>query len=565
MIDIEYIASEKISGYPSFFKKPVLKTLKKLIRQDEINEFLQQTSHLGTFEFIEEILEYFNFTYKISNNETENIPKTGRTIIIANHPQGALDSLCLIHLVSKIRKDIKITANTFLSSIPQLKPLLIEIDPFNNKIPKNSVKEIDKALKNEEVVIFFPAGEVSRITPSGIKDGKWYQGFLKFSFKNRSPILPIYIKSKNSALFYGTSYINKTFSSLLLPNEMFMQKNKSLEFKIGELIPFENFSRLNIDKKTLVKLFKKHLYKLPKNKQVFQTQKCIAHPEEKGEIKKELKNSEFLGETADGKKIYLYQNSDESVILKEIGRLRELTFRKVKEGTGKKRDLDRYDKYYKHIILWDDENLEIIGSYRIGTGAEIYEQYGIKGFYSNTLFDFSRRFEKLLPFSIELGRSFVQPKYWGSRALDCLWQGIGKYLKNNPQIKYMFGPVSISSAMPKTAQNLIIYYHDLYYGNKDALVKAKNPFILKKREIDEMEEIFCGYDRNKDFFILKEQLKEYNISIPTLYKHYTGLCENHGVQFLGYNIDKYFNDCIDSMILVEIDKINEKKKKRYFS
>lgn len=567
MVDIETLSSDSgFSKLPGFIKTPVFGTLKKVIRQNEINDFLAKNSHLGPFELIEEILEYFNFTYKLSANEIENIPKTGRVIIIANHPQGSLDSLSLINLIKKTRNDINIIANSLLNSIEQLKPLLIEVNPFKGKITKNSVKKIQRTLENEEVVIFFPAGEVSRMSPFGIKDGKWHKSFLKFALKTRSPVLPVYIKSKNSSLFYGASYINKNLSSILLPNEMFLQKNKSLEFKIGELIPYESFSAFNLDKKTLVKLFKKHLYRLNKNKPpVFQTQKCIAHPTERQLIKNELKNASLLGETTDGKQIYLYECSQESELMKEIGRLRELTFRKVGEGTGKKRDLDKYDKYYKHIILWDEDSLEIIGSYRIGEGNFIYNAFGVKGFYSNTLFEFKEAFQPYFKHSIELGRSFVQPKYWGSMALDYLWQGIGKYLKQNPHIKYMFGPVSISDSIPQNAKNLIIYFYDLYYGKNKNLVQAKNPFVIKKNELIELKEIFTHNDLKKDMLILKENLKHFNLAIPALYKHYTELCEENGISFLGYNIDKDFAECTDSLILVEIEKIKEKKKKRYIN
>jgi len=150
--------------------------------------------------------------------------------------------------------------------------------------------------------------------------------------------------------------------------------------------------------------------------------------------------------------------------LREIGRLREYTFRKVEEGTGKKRDTDSFDKYYEHIVLWDENDLEIVGSYR------------------NTLFKFKEEFESYLVDSIELGRSFVQPKYWGSRALDYLWQGIGAYLVQNPSIKYIFGPVSLSVALPKDALNLIVSYYSHYYGTKKPLVKEIDPFVMNKQE-----------------------------------------------------------------------------------
>ena len=176
---------------------------------------------------------------------------------------------------------------------------------------------------------------------------------------------------------------------------------------------------------------------------------------------------------------------------------------------------------------------------------------------------FNPQFEKYLNNSIELGRSFVQPRYWGSRALDYLWQGIGAYLHQNPHIKYMFGPVSLSTSLPKGAQNLVLYYYQHYYENHQELLNPDNKFVFSKVEMKELKDVFKGDDAKKDFITLKEQLNCYGVSVPTLYKQYTDLCDEGGISFLGFNIDVIFNDCVDSFILVEIDKIKDKKRKRY--
>jgi len=554
----------QIDRLPKPLKIPFFGTIKKVIHQNDINAFLKENRYSGPFTFIELALEYFNFSYKVSTNQVENIPATGRVVIIANHPLGALDALSLIDLVKSVRSDIKIVANDMLAQIPQLKSLLISVDAFGSKISKESVSEVYSALDREEVVIVFPSGEVSRARPTGVKDTRWHKGFLNFAMKKNAPILPIYIKAKNSTLFYTLSSLNKRLSAALLPHEMFQQKSKTLEFKIGELIPYKSFSQSLLDRKTQVKLFKRHLYRIAKNrKPIFATQKCIAHPENRQTLKEELKSSQLLGNTKDGKKIYLYEFEQESALMREIARLREFTFRKVEEGTGNKRDSDAFDYYYKHIVLWDEEALEIVGSYRIGESNFIMKHYDLEGFYSDSLFHFDAAFEKYLQNSIELGRSFVQPKYWGSRALDYLWQGIGAYLHQNPHIRYMFGPVSLSASLPKGAQNLILYYYNHYYGNHQSLMHPEKAFVFTKNEKEELEELFCGEDAQKDFVTLKEQLSCYGVSVPTLYKQYTDLCEEGGISFLGFNIDIDFNDCVDSFILVEIAKIKEKKRERY--
>ncbi|CAA6821019.1 MAG: Putative hemolysin [uncultured Sulfurovum sp.] len=553
-----------IKTIPKPLLLPFVSAIKKIIHENDINLFLEERTHAGPFTFVESVLEYFDFSYKFSSNQIENIPATGRVVIIANHPLGALDALSLIHLVKRVRSDIKIVANDMLTNIEQLQPILVGVNTFGEGISKTSVKEISNTLEKEEVLIVFPSGEVSRARPNGIKDTQWQKGFLKFAKKSMSPIVPIHINARNSSLFYTLSSLNKSLSSILLAHEMFKQKKNSLEFHIGESIPYKNYNSTFLDTKSQVKLFKKHLYRIAKGKKpIFNTQKCIAHPEDRQSLKKELKKSQLLGQTNDGKIIYLYEHQKASIVLQEISRLREYTFRKVEEGTGKKRDKDAYDYYYKHIILWDDDALEIVGSYRIAESNFVYANYTEEGFYTNSLFGFTDKFEPYLNNAIELGRSFVQPKYWGSRALDYLWQGIGAYLYENEHIKYLFGAVTLSGNMSQDAQELIIYYYDKYYGKNHELLKPKNKFKFQKNSLDDLAIIFKGQNAKENLMILREQLTYYGTSIPTLYKQYADLCEEGGISFMGYNIDKDFENCIDSFILVEVDKMKEKKKNRY--
>ncbi len=567
MVDVEKALSVKypaMLSYPSIVRHSFVYVLKKLLHQEEINTFLTHTEAYRGFDFVEAVLEYFNFGYTISNKDKANIPASGRVIMIANHPLGALDALALIALVKEIRSDVKILANDILMQIEPLSELLIPIDNLNGVMAKESIKKVYEALQNDEALIVFPSGEVSRAHPTGIKDTKWKKGFLKFAQKSNAPLLPVFIDAKNSPLFYTLSMINKQLSTFLLAREMFKKRSKIIGFKVGEMIPFKSLQKSEMSETTLVGLLKKHLYRISKGKKgIFATQKAIAHPEERKCIRSELKNSTLLGQTSDGKKIYLYASEENSALLKEIGRLREVTFRKVEEGTGEKRDVDFFDKHYKHIILWDEEELEVVGAYRIGEANFISDYLGAEGFYSHTLFEFTPAFEPYLHNAIELGRSFVQPRYWGSRALDYLWQGIGAYLFANPHIRYMYGPVSLSDVYPKMAKNLIITFYTLYFSPSSTLVKARNGYFMSHAEMKEAEAFFTGDDYKADFLTLKEQLSLMNLCVPTLYKQYTELCDEGGICFLDFNIDKAFGNCVDSFILVDINKIKEAKKARY--
>mgnify|MGYP003543995377 FL=1 len=566
MIDIQKEIEKKFPNMnkkENFLKKSLFKIAKKIVHEDSINQFLTQNSHLKGFEFVDAVLDYFDFDYAVSSNDLQNIPTSGKVVIIANHPLGGLDALCLLRLISQVRKDVKIVANDFLAGFEALNSLIITIDNYKLKQSKSDIKKIYEALKNEEAVIIFPAGEVSRATAKGIKDPTWNKGFLNFAQNTNAPILPIFLDAKNSKTFYTISVINKTFSTLLLSHEMFNKKSKRINIKVGQIIPNENIAPKGIDKKFLLNLYRKHLYSLKKGKKsFFETQSAIAHPVSRIDLLNELKKSKLIGQTLDGKKIYLYDYVEDSIVLKELGRLRELSFRKVGEGVNKKRDTDKYDIYYQHIILWDENDLEIVGSYRIGNSDFIFKNIGVKGFYSNTLFKYNEEFTPYLKDSIELGRSFVQPKYWGTRALDYLWFGIGAYLRTNPNIKYMFGPVSMSATFPTVAKDMMIFYYSHYYGDQQNLVEAKVPYSYSNN-LSEIKEIFDLNDKKKDFKFLKSTLANIGVSIPTLYKQYSDIAEDKGVKFLGFNVDNSFGYCIDGFILVEVAKIKDSARQRY--
>ncbi|MDN4501891.1 GNAT family N-acyltransferase [Alteromonadaceae bacterium BrNp21-10] len=553
-------------NYPDVAQKPWLFkslsfVLRGLLHEKECVEFEELYPHLQGIEFIEQVLEYFNFTYSTRSQEKERIPTQGRLVIIANHPIGSLDGLALLKLISEVRSDIKVVANQMLMAIKPLHSLLLPVNNMHGGTKKECIANIQSHLDNEGALIIFPAGEVSRLRPEGIRDCQWRSGFLRIAKTAEAPILPIFMDGKNSPLFYGLSAIYKPLATALLVKEMFKQRSKHLPVRIGELIPFESYGTAKISAPQQVKLFKKHLYRIATNKpSVFQTQKPIAPAEARSELKKAIKQDcEDLGSTADGKGIYLYRYAGSSPILREIGRLREISFRAVGEGSFKRRDTDRYDNDYFHLILWDKEELEIVGAYRFGDAKRLTAEKGVKGLYSASLFQYGQAMDEYFDKGLELGRSFVQPKYWGKRSLDYLWFGIGAFLERHPEYRYLFGPVSLSNTYPKPAKDLLIYFYQLYFGNDQHIAQSNAPYSLP---ID-FQQVFTGNDYKADFTQLKHMLANMGLSVPTLYKQYTELCEPGGVQFLSFGVDPDFNDCVDGLVLVDLDHLKDKKRSRY--
>ncbi|SBS35953.1 2-acyl-glycerophospho-ethanolamine acyltransferase [Marinomonas spartinae] len=567
MIEVEQLIANKS---PQFFDKsplitrPTLSFLKRLFHESEVNQFLEKNKDSVGFEFIDRVLDHFNFSYQVSQVDRRNIPAIGRVMIIANHPLGALDGLALLRLIGEIRPDVKIVANDLLMSLDGLKSLVLPVDNMGGKTGRQQLKAIMNSLHNDEAVIIFPAGEVSRISPSGVKDQRWNESYLKLAKKSNSPILPVHIGGRNSMMFYTSSILYRPLSTIQLPNEMFRQRNRKIPMQVGQAIPVQELSKLPLSDKEKNKLVKRHLYRIAKGKKpLLKTEKTVEHPQNRQLIKTELKQAEHLGSTKDNKQIFLVDYDPMSVTMKEIGRLREIAFRKVGEGTGERSDLDKYDQYYRHLVLWDEEALEIVGAYRIGEVARYMKEDNQNRIYSAELFSYSCDMEAYFEQGIELGRSFVQPKYWGMRSLDYLWYGIGAYLKRHPEIRYMFGPVSLSNSYPQIAKDLIVSFYKKYFPDAEYLARSFNPYQVSQEHQDIISGLLKGERYEEDFRTLKEQLGHLGASVPTLFKQYSELCEPGGVRFLDFGVDVDFGYCIDGLVLVDLTKVKETKRNRY--
>lgn len=567
-IDLKEIIVSKFpkleSEYPKIILTLIIKIFALITKVNKINDFLEKNKDKIGFDFIDELFEYLNFSYYVSGKDKLRIPSEGRVICVANHPLGALDGLSILRAISEVRSDVKIVANDILMNLEPLKNLFLPIDLYSPKAQKRNIELIEEAMIREEVLIFFPAAEVSRFSPKGIRDGDWQRGALKFAKKYNAQILPINVRGKNSILFYFVSFINKNWATAMLPREMFSKKSNSIILSVGNIIPSSSFVSSKLNDKAEIKLLKKHTYNIGYGKpEIYKTEKNIIHPVSRKELKFELTKSEILGYTKDGKKIFLVSAPTANFILKEISRLREITYRKVGEGTGNKYDIDIFDRFYKHIVLWDETDLEIVGSYRLGICKNILETQGVEFIYNTQQFDFK---EKMIPYlneGLELGRSFIQQKYWGSNALDYLWQGIGAYLNKYSDIRYLFGSVSISANYPEEAKNLIVSYYKKWYSNNELLCIAKNQFNISASNKKFCENILIGEDYNQDMRILKNVLKNYGMSVPVLLRKYTEICEYGTITFLDYGIDESFSNSIDCFILVDLHYMKDEFKSRY--
>ncbi|MDW7679482.1 MAG: lysophospholipid acyltransferase family protein [bacterium] len=568
-LDLRQVIESKSPGYleryPKIISNLIVNLLTRILQLNQINAFIEKNVDKRGFEFIDELFDHLDFSYLVSSQDRLKIPSEGRLICVANHPLGALDGLVLIKAISSIRPDVKIVANDILMNLENLKDLFLPYDIFSPTAQRSRLAGIKNALLNDETVIFFPAAEVSRLTIRGIRDRKWLKGPLYFAHKYQAPILPIYVKARNSILFYAVSLLAKSFSMFMLPREILRKGRRAVQLKVGDPIPNQNFKTKTINLKVQTRLLKRHVYRLAKHKKgIFKTEKTIIHPVDRKLLKSDLASAELLSQVAEAKKLYLTDFKSTTHIMREIFRLREVTFRKVGEGTGNKYDFDQFDKWYKHIVLWDEESLDIVGSYRLGLCREIIANHGIKGIYNASLYQFSEAFHPILDKAVELGRSFIQQKYWRSNALDYLWQGIGSFLMRHPDIRYLFGAVSISDYYSADAKSMIVYFYKKWFGGDEKLVTADHPFIMTRQQEDEAAQIFNNDDYNQDFRTLKTMLKNIGYSIPVLFRRYSELCEPNGVKFLAFGVDESFSNVVDGLVLLDMSMLKESKRQRYY-
>jgi len=537
--------------------------LKWVLREDEFQRFAARYPHLKGLDMVEQVLEHLDVSCELSERDLEQIPQRGPVVVVANHPLGTIDGMALLHAISQVRRDVKIVANRLIMLLEPLNSLMLPVDNIGNRTSRQQLQHMQQHLNNQGVLIIFPAGEVSRLTSAGVRDREWHHSFLRLAAKARAPLVPVHVEGRNSSLFYTTAKVAPPVAMLMLVREMFKQRGMRIKLRIGAQIPFAHWHDGHTPGKELAKRVRKHVYRLGQGKKgLFQTESAIALAEDRAELKKALLQSELLGTTTDGKQIYLWRRNGATwvPILRELGRLREIAFRAVGEGSGRRRDLDSYDDDYYHLILWDDAELEIVGAYRFIPGGEQLERRGMEGLYSHSLFHYDERMIPILRQGIELGLSFIQPAYWGKRGLDYLWLGIGAYVAKYPEVRYLFGPVSISGTMPLAARDLLVAFYRIYFPTDFPLATSRCPYPASLPDVLAQ---FSGNDYKEDLQRLKQLLSNLGAAIPTLYKQYCEVYEPGGVQFIDFGSDPDFNNCIDGLVLADLTKIKPSRYERY--
>ncbi|WHI45841.1 GNAT family N-acyltransferase [Microbulbifer sp. VAAF005] len=398
---------------------------------------------------------------------------------------------------------------------------------------------------------YFSGGRGIQANPQGVRDGRWNPGFVRFAEKTNAPILPVQVQGRNSWWFYGLSMLNKPLSTLWLIREMFKQASRSIDIRIGRPLETEHFHSWPLTPRAKAALWRKHVYQLHRSPVPLGPELIVeAEPEE--EVARVVESCVSLSES-DNFSVRLYRQKADCPVMRELARVREIAFRAVGEGTGQSRDWDAFDAHYDHLLLWDTENRQIAGAYRIAAT----ETLSADEVYSSTLFNYPQPPRQCLPESAELGRSFLLPDYWRGRGLDLLWSAIGQWVLRN-KVRYLFGPVSMPGTFSVRAKSAIVRYFSHYFAPENSLGDARLPFPEAQSELPEL----LG-NSVSDMRQLKQVLREEGVMLPPLFKKYASVTKPGGTSFHAFNIDPDFCDAVDGLVVVDLSKVDEKFARRY--
>ncbi|MBZ5668029.1 MAG: lysophospholipid acyltransferase family protein [Acidobacteriia bacterium] len=554
----------------------------KFIPMEQARELYQRARSAPQGFRLEALLAEMKVKLDVPPADLERIPLKGPLVAVANHPFGMLDGVALGVLLSRARPDVKILTNSLLEGIPELHEHCIFVDPFHtaSSTDKN-VKPLKQALawlRQGGALAVFPAGEVSQwnVRRAQVTDPVWNTVAARLVRKTGASALPVYFCGRNSVTFQLLGLINPRLRTLFLLQEFLQQREKDVQIRIGSAIPSELIATLDNDEeateylrlrtyllsyrgKKPISLPTKMRSALPRKAQEtiapevpsqFVINDIAALPAERLLVE----NAEFV--------VYAARASELPYALDELGRLREITFRAAGEGTGRSADLDQFDSYYWHLLLWNKERQELAGAYRAGNTDEIIRAHGIKGLYTNTVFRYDEQLFLKIGSALELGRSFVRPEYQRQYApLLLLWKGIARFVAAHPETPVLFGAVSISNEYSSLSREMIVRYFEQREDGREFadLIQARTPFRAPKLRRWDCGAV-CGALR--DLEELAEPIsdvEEDGKGLPILIKQYAKV----GGRLVGFNLDRKFSDVVDGLVIVDLRQTDPAVLERY--
>lgn len=531
------------------------------------------------FAFVDVVLRELQVQLDLVPFEEENVPSAGPVLITANHPYGGLDGLTAIATIGHRRRDLRILANPDLAQLHGLGSLMIPVDPFGGPKSKRAnvagIRQAIRWLEDGGVLLIFPAGEVShlQLRTLSVTDPPWSTTAARLVRISGAPVVPMYFGGANSALFQLAGMVHPRLRTLLLPHELGNKLGTRVAIRLGPPLSAAKLAGFDTDEQLAAHLrLKTYLLAgerraLARAAQSVGSERAlepIAAPIDPERLSCEIETlpPEMLLVNSGRMRVYCAPTSRIPWTLQELGRLRELTFRTVGEGTGRSADIDVFDDYYEHLFIWNTEAREIVGAYRLGRTDQISRRFGKRGLYTSTLFDYNELFIKLLGPALELGRSFVRVEYQKSFAsLMLLWKGIGEYVSRQPRYCRLIGPVSISNDYRPLSRELLVSYLRKKRFRKLAptLVRPRTPFrgrfplhsVGGHKTLGDIETLST----------IVAELEPDGKGAPVLLRQYLKL----GGRILGFNVDADFGNALDCLVLVDLRKTDPRVLRKYMS
>jgi putative hemolysin len=548
----------------------------KALKLEKVNQLYANHADTKGMEFADEILNELQVAYEFNTDELKNIPQHEPFIVVANHPYGGIDGLMLLRILTQSRPDFKIMANLILQLIPALKDNFVPVNPFETSsktgINISGIKKCLQALKEGHPIGIFPAGEVSSLKLNTLKisDKLWNPVVGKMILKAQVKVVPVYFSGHNSIAFNLLGLVHPALRTAKLPSELFNKTKEKIQIRVGKPINIKTINEFN-DPNELLRFLRAKTYALESSLEIepqsFISRLKFKKPDEPHPIINETstqlieqdlaqlpENSLLI--THDHYKVYIAGARNIPSVLREISRLREITFREVGEGTNQSCDTDEYDLNYKHLFIWDESHKKIVGAYRIGLGDVLHRRYKKKGFYLNELFKIDKDFNPVLKNSLELGRSFITMEYQRKPySLMLLWKGVLAFLKLHPnRYQYLIGPVSISNSFTSLSKDLLV---DFIKKNHFDETLAEHVKPRKKYKYQHKGEGAALKDMSKnDIKALDNMIADIELAhtkIPVLIKKYL----KQNAKIIAFNIDPKFNNSLDGFLVMEVGDIPE--------
>ncbi len=550
-----------------------------LLPQKRLLRLYESSRNVCGANIFESLLHALEVSSRATDRDIGWIPKTGAAIVVANHPFGMLDGLLIGALLLRARSDVRIVANKLLASVPELSQYCIYVNAMDGEgtdsVNARGLRQAIRHLAAGGLLVLFPAGEVAHwsLRSLSISDSGWSDSAARLSQMTGAPVVPVCIHGTNSFSFHASGLIHPKLRTLQLPHELLNKRGQHVAISVGPPVKAEKLKntgdsetatsmlRWNTDLLALRAASRRHPWRLSIPRSV----KPIGRSADPHLLTQELLSlpPEARLQRQGQYEVYELSASEAPNVVREIGRLREISFRQAGEGTGSSFDLDRFDDYYTHFVLWNREQRQIAGGYRLGNVREILRRFGMNGLYTSTLFRYGPSFFESIGNAVELGRSFVTPEYQKQyMPLLQLWKGIGVYLARHQESPVLFGAVSISNVYTPASREVMAAFLRAQMAPQGLVdkVESRVPFRRVARCTLPREQSFSRVLTMSDVSECVSGWEADGKGLPILVKHYLRL----GGKTLAFAVDPKFSDVLDALIMVDLRASDPVLLSKYF-